>query len=182
MLITEPLDTVATARQTASQREGKPSSSEGSKEDAAAPPPERLGLYRSLWVSLLLTCNPALQFTAFDQARRALLARRAGGGVELSAMDAFVLGAASKALATTLTYPAIRAKVVLQTGGASSLLGAARGLVAAEGRGWFHRGLQAQLFKTVLVAALQLMIKEKSYRSAYFLVMKLEERRMRRRG
>jgi hypothetical protein len=90
--------------------------------------------------------------------------------VELSAADAFILGAASKALATCVTYPAIRCKVLLQTGEAESLAGAAR--QAAGGAG-LYRGLGAQLLKTVLVAALQLSVKEKAYRSAYWLVQHL---------
>ena len=32
-----------------------------------APPPQHTGLYRSIWVSLLLTCNPALQARAPEQ-------------------------------------------------------------------------------------------------------------------
>jgi len=205
VLLTEPLDALATARQTqsAGQDRGKGKEADGAAQPQLQPQPQPQpqqplrGLYRSLAVSLLLTVNPALQFTAFDQARRRVLAAaaaRAGaataaGRPELSALHAFLLGAASKAFATTLTYPAIRAKVVLQTGGAASLAGAARCLRAREGRGWLLRGLQAQLLKTVLVAALQLMIKEKAFGSAYYLVssalstrMRLAERRARARS
>jgi len=152
-------------------------------EEQAAPPVG--GLYRSLWVSLLLTLNPALQFTAFDQARRRLLARRSGGAgksVELSALDAFLLGAASKALATMLTYPAIRGKVLLQTGRGAPGGGVGetlRAVVLQEGPPGLYRGLPAQLLKTVLVAALQLMVKEKSFGTAYLLVCRVQEARLR---
>ena len=93
-----------------------------------------------------------------------------------------MLGAASKALATSLTYPAIRAKVLLQThqdapgappaDGARppGLLATARRVVQRDGAGGLYRGLRAQLLKTVLVAALQLMVKEKSFGAAYLAV------------
>lgn len=143
---------------------------------------ERRGLYRSLWASLLLTCNPALQFTAFEQARRRVLAPRPGG--QLSAAEAFVLGALSKALATGLTYPLIRAKVLLQAarpGAPASLAGTAAGVVGAEGLGGLYRGLGVQLAKTVAVAALQLMVKEQAFGAAYLAVQRAQAARQRTR-
>jgi hypothetical protein len=53
----------------------------------------------------------------------------------------------------------------------------ARGVVAAEGYGGLYRGLRAQLLKTVLVAALQLMVKEKSFGAAYLAVAHVQEAR-----
>ena len=52
----------------------------------------------------------------------------------------------------------------------ASLAGTAARLVAAEGPAGLYRGLPAQLLKTVLVAALQLMVKEKSFGAAYLAV------------
>jgi adenine nucleotide transporter 17 len=128
------------------------------------------------------------QFTAFDQARRRLLSGAAAGRAELSAAEAFVLGAASKALATALTYPAIRTKVLMQTmqggggdaGGAHppGLLATARAVARREGAAGLYRGLRAQLLKTVLVAALQLMVKEKSFGAAYLAVAHVQEARL----
>ena len=110
------------------------------------------------------------------------------GRSELSAAEAFVLGAASKALATSLTYPAIRAKVLLQThqdapdappGAAPpGLLAITRRVVQRDGAGGLYRGLQAQLLKTVLVAALQLMVKEKSFGAAYLAVAHVQGARL----
>ena len=130
------------------------------------------------------------QCTAFVQARRHLRSAATAGRPELSAAEAFVLGAASKALATSLTYPAIRAKVLLQThqdepgappaGGARppGLLATARRVVQRDGAGGLYRGLRAQLLKTVLVAALQLMVKEKSFGAAYLAVAHVQGARL----
>ena len=98
-----------------------------------------------------------------------------------------MLGAASKALATALTYPAIRTKVLMQTlqGGAAAggahppgLLATARTVARREGAAGLYRGLRAQLLKTVLVAALQLMVKEKSFGAAYLAVAHVQEARL----
>ena len=95
-----------------------------------------------------------------------------------------MLGAASKAFATSLTYPAIRTKVLMQTlqGGAGGahpgLLATARHVARAEGAAGLYRGLRAQLLKTVLVAALQLMVKEKTFGAAYLAVAHVQGARL----
>ena len=164
-------------------------------------------LYSGVGASLLLTVNPAIQHTCFEQARRRVIgglrrrAARRNGGVgakkiaELSVSDAFVLGAASKAVATFITYPLVRAKVLAKAPerrdvsrkrrdasrkGApppaerhrgKSLPAVMRGVVETEGPAGLYKGLQAQLLKTVLVAAFSLTVKEKSYRTAMLLVL-----------
>ena len=164
-------------------------------------------LYGGVGASLLLTVNPAIQHTCFEQARRRVIGglrrravrRNAGVGekkkiAELSVSDAFVLGAASKAIATFITYPLVRAKVLAKAPertdagkrrdarkGASrvaaerfrgkSLPAVMRGVVETEGPAGLYKGLQAQLLKTVLVAAFSLTVKEKSYRTAMLLVL-----------
>lgn len=212
VLLTEPLDTLATSRQTQTslrsagkaQLGANPAAGASDAADAgvargssgaaekkadaeivpaspkeAAAPKSGLQLYRSIWVSLLLTCNPAMQYTAFEQAKRRLLASRGPAGRELTATDAFVLGAASKALATILTYPAIRAKVLLQTGRSQStgVVGTIHGVVSDEGPSGLYKGLPAQLFKTVLVAALMLMVKEKAFGAAFVSVAWVQSKR-----
>ena len=83
------------------------------KEDGVA------AFYRGLAASVLLCVNPAIYNTVFDQLKARLLARieaRSGGRrvVALSTVQAFVLGVIAKAIATLLTYPYIRAKMVMQ--------------------------------------------------------------------
>ena len=164
-------------------------------------------LYSGVGASLLLTVNPAIQHTCFEQARRRVIgglrrrAARRNGGVgakkiaELSVSDAFVLGAASKAVATFITYPLVRAKVLAKAPerrdvsrkrrevsrkGApppaerfrgKSLPAVMRGVVETEGAAGLYKGLQAQLLKTVLVAAFSLTVKEKSFRTAMLVVL-----------
>lgn len=203
VLITEPLDTYSTRKQLERKRNvSKPSSSTPSRQSSeveefdatlkalrgestetsktnASP-----GLYNGLYASLALTINPAIQYTVFEQLRQRLMhalnirAQRRGAlkpVVELSTFDAFILGATSKAAATLLTYPLVRAKVLQKASteleDRKSLLGTLERVYREEGVGGMYKGLDAQLVKTVLAGALALTIKEKSFKSALLLVM-----------
>lgn len=105
--------------------------------------------WRGFAPSLILTCNPAINYTAFDVLKALWLRRRdaaaasvvgtggprsgaagaagngetgqRGTGGFLNPVEAFFVAAAAKSLATVITYPLIRAKVVLMTSRSSSL-------------------------------------------------------------
>ncbi|KAI7736040.1 hypothetical protein M8C21_011075, partial [Ambrosia artemisiifolia] len=98
--ITQPLDTAASRMQTSDFGKSKglwKTLSEGTWGEA----------FDGLGISILLTINPAIQYTAFDQLKQRLLEGQQGNPQSLSALTAFLLGAASKCAATCLTYPAI---------------------------------------------------------------------------
>lgn len=103
--------------------------------------------WRGFAPSLMLTCNPAINYTAFDLLKALWLRRRAASGINgsrlsapahaavgsssggvpqagagggagtgfLDPVEAFLVAAAAKSLATLVTYPLIRAKVILMT-------------------------------------------------------------------
>lgn len=170
-IITQPLDTASSRMQTSAFGRSKglwAMLTEGSWSEA----------FDGLGISLLLTSNPAIQYTVFDQLKQKLLDRKkAGNGSSpesLSAVSAFLLGAISKSIATVLTYPAIRCKVMIQAADSNddetkenkkkprkTLLGVLDAIWKREGIFGFFKGLQAQILKTVLSSALLLMIKEK---------------------
>jgi len=67
-------------------------------------------LWRGLKPSLVLTVNPAITYGMFERLKTVLLSE----GEAVGPGKAFVLGAASKTLATVVTYPYIMAKTRLQ--------------------------------------------------------------------
>jgi adenine nucleotide transporter 17 len=73
-----------------------------------------LGFFRGFQASLLLCVNPAINYTVFEQLKRRLLSST--GATSLTLLQAFVLGAIGKIVATLITYPWVRAKILLQTG------------------------------------------------------------------
>ncbi|KAE8808579.1 peroxisomal adenine nucleotide carrier 1-like [Hordeum vulgare] len=182
VVVTQPLDTASSRMQTSAFGKSKglrATLAEGTWLEA----------FDGLGISLMLTCNPSIQYTVFDQLKQKLILRQTRKNAEsasdsspvaLSAFSAFLLGAISKSVATILTYPLIRCKVMIQaadpddddedeserTGPGNSrppktMLGAMHAMWNKEGIPGFFKGLHAQILKTVLSSALLLMIKEK---------------------
>lgn len=182
-IITQPLDTASSRMQTSAFGRSKglwAMLSEGSWIEA----------FDGLGISLLLTSNPAIQYTVFDQLKQRLLdgkLKKSGSGSSpesLSAFSAFLLGAISKSIATVLTYPAIRCKVMIQAADLSdeetkenkkkprkTILSVLEAIWKREGVSGFFKGLHAQILKTVLSSALLLMIKEKIAATTWVLIL-----------
>lgn len=186
VVVTQPLDTASSKMQTCEFGKSKglwKSLSESTWSES----------FDGLGISLLLTANPSIQYTAFDQLKNRLLKekmRKRGDNATspeaLSAFSAFVLGAISKCIATCLTYPAIRCKVVIQSAESDenkgdkpqlkprkTVSGALHSIWEKEGILGFCKGLQAQILKTVLSSALLLMIKEKITKSTWITLIAL---------
>lgn len=183
VVVTQPLDAASSKMQTSDFGKSKglwKTLTEGKLSDALD----------GLSISLLLTSNPAIQFTVFDQLKNRLLKQKqdeAGNGssaVVLSAFTAFLLGAVSKSVATVLTYPAIRCKVMIQAvdsdeNGSNkgkpksrkTISGIMYAIWRREGVFGFFKGLEAQILKTVLSSALLLMIKEKITTTTWVLIL-----------
>ncbi|XP_015941527.1 peroxisomal adenine nucleotide carrier 1 [Arachis duranensis] len=187
IVITQPLDTASSRMQTSEFGKSKgfwKTLSEGTWGEA----------YDGLAISILLTTNPSIQYTAFDQLKQRILkgkmSKKTGttksSPEALSAFSAFVLGAVSKCAATCLTYPAIRCKVMIQAADLDddkrtpterkaqrTISGALYTIWRREGLLGFFNGLQAQILKTVLSSALLLMVKEKITKSTWILMLML---------
>ncbi|KAK4482891.1 hypothetical protein RD792_010064 [Penstemon davidsonii] len=182
----QPLDTASSRMQTSEfgKSEGFwKSLSEGTWSDA----------FDGLGISLLLTTNPSIQYTVFDQLKQKLLKEKLKKNSDdisspeaLSAFSAFALGAVSKCIATILTYPAIRCKVMIQAAKSDendedkaqsksrkTVSGTLYSIWEKEGLLGFYKGLDAQMLKTVLSSALLLMIKEKITKTTWVLMIAL---------
>ncbi|KAL1543224.1 NAD(+) salvage pathway protein [Salvia divinorum] len=185
-IATQPLDTASSRMQTSDFGKSKglwQSLSDGSFSDA----------FDGLGISLLLTANPSIQYTVFDQLKNRLLKSNMKNQTDevsspeaISAFSAFAYGAVSKCIATCLTYPAIRCKVVIQSAKSDesedgkpqprprkSISGTLCSIWEREGILGFFKGLQAQMLKTVLTSALLLMIKEKVTKTTWVLMIAL---------
>ncbi|XP_041001032.1 peroxisomal adenine nucleotide carrier 1-like isoform X1 [Juglans microcarpa x Juglans regia] len=186
VIVTQPLDTASSRMQTSEFGKAKglwKTLSETTWSEA----------FDGLGISLLLTSNPSIQYTVFDQLKQRLLMGKPSPktGTEsspeaLSAFSAFVLGAVSKCVATCLTYPAIRCKVMIQAAESDedenqeaeqktqkTVSGALYAIWKREGILGFFKGLNAQILKTVLSSALLLMIKEKITKTTWVLMFAL---------
>ncbi|KAF3568460.1 hypothetical protein DY000_02011226 [Brassica cretica] len=114
-ILTQPLDTASSRMQTSEFGNAKgfwKTLTEGTWGDA----------YDGMGITLLLTPNPAIQYTVFDQLKQNLVekrkakAKKDSSPVVISSFMAFLLGAISKSAATVITYPLIRyALLLIQT-------------------------------------------------------------------
>ncbi|KAH9765194.1 peroxisomal adenine nucleotide carrier 1 [Citrus sinensis] len=182
VIVTQPLDTASSRMQTSEFGKSKglwKSLSESTWSEA----------FDGLGISLLLTSNPSIQLKQRLLRRR--LKRETGkepSPEALPAFSAFFLGALSKCVATFLTYPAIRCKVMLQAAESdedginqapqrnkNTVSDALCSIWKREGPLGFYKGIQAQILKTVLSSALLLMIKEKITKTSWVLLLALQK-------
>lgn len=128
--------------------------------------------YKGFYFSMLCAFQPALQYMLYERARAVLIAR--SGSPVLSAVEAFVLGAATRAVATTVVFPMIRAKTIAQflakqPQGADAASGKEHPTVISEmlrgireeGILSIFSGLAPELLRGVLSSAVMMMVKEK---------------------
>jgi len=75
------------------------------------------GLFKGFWFNIALCVNPAIQNTCFDKLKAMLLRLKKGEKrPALTPLQAFLLGALAKAVATVVTFPLVRLKTMLQAG------------------------------------------------------------------
>ncbi|KIM46213.1 hypothetical protein M413DRAFT_49563, partial [Hebeloma cylindrosporum] len=125
--------------------------------------------WRGIGPALVLVMNPIIQYTAFEQLKNFLIARRtsklraAGAAATavavLSDLDFFFLGALSKLVATSITYPYIVVKSRLQAGSADALkykssLDGLLTILKEEGIEGLYKGIGSKIVQSVLTAAI----------------------------
>ncbi|DAA79744.1 TPA_exp: putative Mitochondrial carrier protein [Trichophyton benhamiae CBS 112371] len=123
------------------------------------------GLWRGLKASLVLVVNPAITYGAYQRLREIIYP----GKNNLRPMEAFLLGAMSKSLATIITQPLIVAKVGLQSRPPPSRKGrpfksfveVMSYIVEHEGTLGLFKGIGPQIMKGLLVQGLLMMTKER---------------------
>eukprot|EP01082_Thalassiosira_pseudonana_P005085 g4692.t1.1.5e174189 g4692 g4692.t1 contig16:74646-76227(+) len=131
------------------------------------------GFYKGIQAYTVLCLKPAIQYTVYEQVKKiVLVSRRAQsqGRVivdeSLSAAEAFFLGMFARVVATMLTYPYLRAKVMLQsTYGNAKVKPTIPQMIAeqfSEGGVWgLYQGIGPELTRGVFSAALMMMAKER---------------------
>lgn len=119
-----------------------------------------LALYKGVVPALLLVSHGALQFCAYEEMKILLGRRRA----EISTVDYSVMGAASKVLATVVTYPYQVIKTRLQQRQEepkyTSTIATGRRVIRLEGVRGLYKGLGPQLLRVAPNAAITFCVYE----------------------
>jgi len=133
--------------------------------------------WRGIGPALVLVINPVLQYTVFEQLKNVLVKRRtarlrasssAAATAVLTDWDYFFLGALSKLVATSSTYPYIVIKSRLQAGHISALkykssLDGLLTIIKEEGVEGLYKGVGSKLLQSVLTAAILFMGQRRIY-------------------
>ncbi|KAK8176938.1 mitochondrial carrier protein, partial [Phyllosticta citrichinensis] len=190
-LCTTPVQNVVTRKQTAAmaaarQRHNDSISSDNGKAGGGkATGPSARAIAAQIWrekgwagfwagysASLILTVNPALTFLLQGSLLRLLVPRekRKSPGARLT----FLMAAASKAVASTITYPVSVAKTRAQAGGhgeggrrqhdkrkaRATIFGAIVAMARREGPAGLYRGLLGEVLKGFFTHGLTMLMKE----------------------
>jgi hypothetical protein len=72
------------------------------------------GFYPGVYTQVVWALKPAIEYAVFEQIKRALLKGRAANLLVLGAFEAFFYGGVARAVATLITFPGNRAKMIMQ--------------------------------------------------------------------
>ncbi|KAL0584107.1 hypothetical protein ABG067_005991 [Albugo candida] len=132
--------------------------------------------WRGYVPALVLTSNPSINYTIFDTLKdtlqrwkRTTLTKHCQRAT-FTALEAFLLAAIAKAIATVVTYPIIRAKVLMQsekhlkdentTQKKRTMMQTMKNIHEEQGLRGYYKGCFEQLLNTVLKSAFLIMTKE----------------------
>lgn len=131
------------------------------------------GFYKGIEAYTVLCLKPAIQYTVYEQVKHFVIAaRRVKANTNqkvdesLNAAEAFFLGMFARVIATMLTYPYLRAKVMLQsTYGNAKVKPTIPQMIGEQysnGGVWgLYQGIGPELTRGVFSAALMMMVKER---------------------
>jgi len=131
------------------------------------------GLY-SGWAAYVVLClKPAITYALFDALKKLILRKKTAKGATgaaantLTALEAFIIGAVARAVATIAVFPYTRAKIIVKStkteAGQTPLTvgGTVARMIKTEGFFSLYKGCAPEVGRGVLSAALMLSAKEK---------------------
>eukprot|EP01065_Artemidia_motanka_P011256 TRINITY_DN1604_c3_g1_i1.p1 TRINITY_DN1604_c3_g1~~TRINITY_DN1604_c3_g1_i1.p1 ORF type:complete len:516 (+),score=196.13 TRINITY_DN1604_c3_g1_i1:75-1550(+) len=132
-------------------------------------------LWNGLGPSLVLSINPCITFYVFDELKTRALRKKsqqaasehgADGSFQakLSPVETLVLGATAKAIASILTFPLLMAKIRMGLYGKEkypSMLGTFSIVLREEGWNGLFKGMGMSLLRSIMVAALEFLMRER---------------------
>ncbi|XP_044982344.1 peroxisomal nicotinamide adenine dinucleotide carrier-like [Hordeum vulgare subsp. vulgare] len=140
------------------------------------------GFWKGLIPTLIMVCNPSIQFMIYETLSKRLQSKRSGKRFpkkNITAMEVFLLGAIAKLGATVVTYPLLVVKSRLQAkqeigrNAASRYTGtldAILKMIRYEGLHGFYKGMGTKIVQSVFAASVLFMVKEELVKFVILLV------------
>ncbi|KAL2906905.1 Peroxisomal nicotinamide adenine dinucleotide carrier [Bienertia sinuspersici] len=147
------------------------------------------GYWKGIVPTLIMVCNPSIQFMIYETSLKSLKERRATNklGVKpITALEVFFLGAVAKLGATVTTYPLLVVKSRLQAkqdiGSNLSMrytgtLDAILKMIQYEGFLGFYKGMSTKIVQSVFAASVLFMVKEELVKA--FTILSYKSRKIR---
>ncbi|PKU87273.1 peroxisomal nicotinamide adenine dinucleotide carrier isoform X1 [Dendrobium catenatum] len=141
-----------------------------------------LGFWKGVFPTLIMVCNPAIQFMLYESMLKKLKKNRASnmkGAEGLTAIEIFLFGAVAKLGATVATYPLLVVKSRLQAKQGLHIdkrhryrgtWDAITKMIRYEGLFQFYKGMGTKIVQSVFAAAVLFMIKEELVKMARLLL------------
>jgi len=125
------------------------------------PLPHSPGVSPGLLASIVLCSNPAIQFVSYERLKR----YHAGRRVKITQVEAFVMGAIAKAIATIVTYPyqVVQSRLRMQENQSTSPQACLWDIIENEGVIGLFSGMGTKMIQTVLNSAIMFAIYEPLY-------------------
>ncbi|KAL4198019.1 hypothetical protein AMTRI_Chr03g43800 [Amborella trichopoda] len=148
------------------------------------------GFWKGIIPTLIMVCNPSIQFMIYESSLKHLRAKRATnkhGLKNATALEVFLFGALAKLGATISTYPLLVVKSRLQAkqeiGGNiafryTGTLDAIVKMIRYEGLPGFYKGMGTKIVQSVFAASVLFMVKEELVK-AYVLIAHQSKRVLR---
>ncbi|RID61433.1 hypothetical protein BRARA_E00583 [Brassica rapa] len=138
------------------------------------------GFWKGVIPTLIMVCNPAMQFMLYETMLSKLKKRRAlKNSNNVTALETFLLGAVAKLGATVTTYPLLVVKSRLQAKQVTTgdkrqhykgTVDAILKMIRYEGLHGFYKGMSTKIVQSVFAAAVLFMIKEELVKGAKLLL------------
>ncbi|XP_047089894.1 peroxisomal nicotinamide adenine dinucleotide carrier-like [Lolium rigidum] len=139
------------------------------------------GFWKGLVPTLIMVCNPSIQFMIFETLSKRLRSKRAKQlpKKNITAMEVFLLGAMAKLGATVVTYPLLVVKSRLQakqeigrnaTSRYTGTIDAILKMIRYEGLHGFYKGMGTKIVQSVFAASVLFMVKEELVKFVILLV------------
>ncbi|KAF2568955.1 hypothetical protein F2Q68_00024066 [Brassica cretica] len=138
------------------------------------------GFWKGVIPTLIMVCNPAMQFMLYETMLSKLKKKRAlKNSNNVTALETFLLGAVAKLGATVTTYPLLVVKSRLQAKQVATgdkrqhykgTVDAILKMIRYEGLHGFYKGMSTKIVQSVFAAAVLFMIKEELVKGAKLLL------------
>ncbi|CAO2831062.1 unnamed protein product [Amaranthus hypochondriacus] len=147
------------------------------------------GFWKGIVPTLIMVCNPSIQFMIYETSMRSLKEKRATkkyGVKPITALEVFLLGAVAKLGATVVTYPLLVVKSRLQakqdigsnlSSRYSGTFDAIVKMIRYEGLLGFYKGMSTKIVQSVFAASVLFMVKEELVKT--FMILTEKSRRVR---